>query len=143
MRREAWPVIEASAWWRKIALLALVPNALLVSACSERIVYDTPYLSARTIDAVTNRPVSGASVEVWSRREPEKRVNGSSDADGNVLVAPLLVAPLTRQSFVFGPWDPVPPSGRARIEAPGYVPVEIDVAGGIGDTSTVALRASR
>ena len=124
--------------WRKITVVGILPAALLVTGCSDGTVYETPYLRTRIIDATTTRPIPGASVAVWSQREPEKTVNASSDADGNVLVSPL-----TRRALVFGPWDPVPPSGKATIKAFGYVPVEIGIGAGINDTNTVALWPSR
>lgn len=115
-------------------LLSLVCTGLVLAACSERLAYDTPYLHTRVVDSDTGLPIANVRVAVWNRDNPLKQAMGLSDRDGYVLVPPV-----THEIWVFGPWDPIPPDGKARFEAPGYAVQEIDVDGGVVEAAPVAL----
>lgn len=128
MERPGTPRARAA----RTALLA-VWLAVPLQGCFERVVYDTPYFTARVTDAA-GRPISGAAVTVWSRHDPSDRAEGTTAPDGTVFVAPR-----SRQAVLLLPWDTFPPGGKARIEAPGYRPQEVAVSGGIGETQTVRL----
>jgi hypothetical protein len=114
--------------------LPIMLGGVLVSGCVERTVYDTPRLQTRVVDAMTGRPVAGASVAVWRAGDNGKRATGLSDADGNILIEPL-----TRETMVLAPFDPIPPGGHARIEARGYKPTEINVPAVLSPATTTAL----
>ena len=123
--------------WTRFAIrgsLLLLCSALSFSACSDRVVYDTPYLRTRIVDAETAHPIPSASVTIWSRQDPEGKAVGTSDSDGNVFISPA-----THRAVAFGPWDSFPPSGVARVEASGYVQREVVIAAGVSDTEPIAL----
>jgi len=48
-----------------------------------------------------------------------------------------LIPSLTHREVVLGFWDTAPPDGKARLEAPGYAPREIEVVGGMAATAPV------
>jgi hypothetical protein len=117
---------------------ALFSTGALVGGCPQRVTYDTPRLETRVVDAVTGQPVANASVTVWEHGDVDGKISGVSDATGWVLIQSR-----TRRTTAYVPWDFRPPGGRARVEAAGYAPREIDVPAGGLDTPPIELTRVR
>jgi hypothetical protein len=120
-----------------VSVAALICAGLFLVACSDHIAYDTPYLRTRVIDAATKQPIANANVIVWQPDHSTARASGSSDQAGSAIVESL-----THMISTFLPWDSLPPGGRARVEAHGYVSREVEVGAGMADTPPIELAPS-
>ena len=99
----------------------VVSIIVFVTGCVHRTVFETPYVSGSVLDSSTGSPVGGASVMIEGRTDTAV----VTTEDGAFLLAPI-----THNALLPAlPIDLVPPGGRARIVAPGYIPKVISVAG--------------
>jgi len=116
----------------------LLGTVALVDGCQNRVAYDTPRLESVVVDAFTRRPIVNASVTVWDPSHADRKISGVSDATGSVLIPSR-----THTTMGYVPWAFRPPGGRARAEAAGYTPQEIDVPAGGLDTPPIELTRAR
>ena len=101
---------------------AALPLLLFLSGCIEITTYVSPSASGTVIDAVSQKPLEGATVSV----DEHPGLFTQTNSDGQFFLAAT-----TRKThiFVLAPYESLPPGGTVVIAADGYAPKEIVVKG--------------
>ncbi len=115
----------------------VVAGALLMalSGCIQTTVYTSPGASGTVIDAVSNKPIPGATVSVDS----QPGLFALTNAEGQFVLSPTT---RTTRIFVLAPYRSLPPGGTVVVFADGYATREIAVAGA-ADSLLVSLDRAR
>lgn len=106
--------------WVKARVLCL---GVVLSSCQSGEIYLTTELHARVVSAATREPIRGATVIVWPSGNEKYAQVTATDYNGYAYLPRLKGNADILFPFVA---DPIPPSTKARFEAKGYVPAEID-----------------
>jgi hypothetical protein len=101
---------------------AALPLLLFLSGCIEITTYVSPSASGTVIDAVSQKPLEGATVSV----DEHPGLFTQTNSDGQFFLAAT-----TRKThiFVLAPYESLPPGGTVVIAADGFAPKEIVVKG--------------
>ena len=105
----------------KMLMIAAVASMSL-AACQTGMVYVSPPLHTRVIDAVTEAPIANVSVTMWSTEVQDARQRGLTDRSGFVDL-PRLKGHLSVAFPFVG--DRVVPPAIARFEVHGYISKEV------------------
>ena len=103
-------------WWYPVAL----PFLMSLSGCIEITTYVSPAASGAVIDAVSKKPIQGATISVDS----QPGLFAQTNSDGQFVLEPI-----TRRThiFVLAPYRSLPPGGTIVVFADGYASREIAV----------------
>jgi hypothetical protein len=106
-------------WRYTVALPFLMP----FSGCIEITTYVSPSASGKVIDAVSKKPIQGATISV----DDHPGLFAQTNSDGQFVLVPA-----TRKAriFVLAPYGSFPPGGTVVVSADGYASREIVVKGG-------------
>jgi hypothetical protein len=99
-----------------------LPVLMSLSGCIEITTYVSPSASGTVVDAVSQKPIQGATISV----DGHPGLFAQTNSDGQFLLVPD-----TRKKhiFVLFPYESLPPSGTVVIYADGYVSTEMVVKG--------------
>jgi hypothetical protein len=113
-----------------------VPFLMALSSCIEITTYVSPSASGTVMDAVSHKPIAGATVSV----DDHPGLFAQTNADGQFLLPPT-----TRKTHIFAlaPYESLPPSGTVIIAADGYVSKEVPVKGSANVLSVSLERIAR
>jgi len=92
---------------------------LAVSGCAHHFSDVSPYVKAQTIDAATNKPISGAVAYCIER----PNIRAISDSDG---ILKIIKAKEQIRYFPFGPWSNDPPDCTLIIKATGCEDIKFE-----------------
>jgi len=107
------------------ALLALSLSAAYIAAgCAEITVYETPYAQGRIVDAITEKPIAGASVSATGGGP----TSTLSAADGTFVLKSI---ERMARVLAIAPFEAVSPAGFATASAPGYQSLEVKLQPGV------------
>jgi hypothetical protein len=116
-----------SKWRHTVALVFLTS----LGGCIEITTYVSPSASGTVIDAVSKKPIQGATISV----DDHPGLFAQTNSDGQFLLVP---ATRKRRIFALAPYESLPPSGTVVVSADGYASKEIGVKGG-GNSVLVTL----
>jgi hypothetical protein len=102
------------------AASVLLPVAL--SGCIEVTTYVSPSASGTVVDAVSQRPIQGATISV----DGHPGLFAQTNAEGQFVLVP---ESRKKHIFVLFPYESLPPSGTVVISADGHAPAEMAVKG--------------
>jgi hypothetical protein len=107
---------------RRCACAAALLVPLFLSGCIEITTYVSPAASGTVIDAVSQKPLEGATVSV----DEHPGLFTQTNSDGQFFLAPT-----TRKTHIFllAPYESLPPGGTVVVTADGYASKEIAVRG--------------
>jgi hypothetical protein len=107
------------------------PFLVSLSGCIEITTYVSPAASGTVIDAVSKKPIQGATISV----DDHPGLFAQTNSDGQFLLVPA-----TRRTHIFAlaPYRSVPPGGTVVVYADGYASKEIVVKGS-ADSLLVSL----
>ncbi len=99
-----------------------LPFLMALSGCIEVTTYVSPSASGTVVDAVSQKPIQGATISV----DGHPGLFAQTNSEGQFVLAPD-----TRKKhiFVLFPYESLPPSGTVVISAEGHTPREIVVNG--------------
>jgi hypothetical protein len=97
-----------------------LPFLISLSGCIEITTYMSPSASGTVIDAVSKKPVQGATVSV----PDHPGLFAQTNSEGQFLLVPA-----TRKTriFLLAPYESLPPGGTVVVSADGYASREITV----------------
>ena len=108
----------------QLILIAFI--AICLAGCAEITVYASPWAEGQIVDAKSNAPIEGACISIV-----EKPIAMTcSDKQGNFKLQSQLDK---AQVAAFGPVDPIPPPGVAKVSARGYMTQKLNLHAGIND----------
>lgn len=113
----------------------VLPLLLSVSGCIEITTYVSPSASGTVTDAVSHKPIQGATVSV----DDHPGIFAQTDSEGQFL---LLPDSRKRRIFVLTAYESLPPGGTVVVSADGYASKEIVVKGSASSLA-VALDKGR
>ncbi|HEY2809030.1 MAG TPA: hypothetical protein VGI91_09565 [Steroidobacteraceae bacterium] len=95
---------------------------LSLAGCWEITTFVSPAASGTVIDAISQKPISGATVSVNDHPGIFAQTNSAGE---------FVLVPDTRKKHIFllGPYESLPPAGTVVVSADGYVSTEIGVNG--------------
>ena len=104
--------------WYPVAL----PFLMALSGCIEVTTYVSPSASGTVVDAVSQKPIQGATISV----DGHPGIFAQTNSEGQFVLVPD-----TRKKhiFVLFPYESLPPSGTVVISADGHAPSEMVVNG--------------
>src|SRR5882762_5740781 len=102
---------------------------LIVGGCVEITVYDSPGVQGIVTDALSGKPIAGATLSVKSK----STVATQTLADGTFALA----AATRKLKALPLPYDSVTPGGVLMVSATGYQSKEVIVQGGINNITVV------
>jgi len=105
--------------WRYAVIL---PFLMSVNGCIEITTYVSPSASGTVTDAVSQKPVQGATISV----DDHPGLFAQTNSEGQFL---LLPATRKRRIFVLTAYESLPPGGTVVVSADGYASKEIVVKG--------------
>jgi CarboxypepD_reg-like domain len=107
---------------RRCACAAALLVPLFLSGCIEITTYVSPAASGTVIDAVSQKPLEGATVSV----DEHPGLFTQTNSDGQFFLAAT-----TRKTHIFllAPYESLPPGGTVVVTADGYASKEIAVRG--------------
>jgi len=107
-----------SKWRYAVAL----PFLMSLSGCIEITTYVSPSASGTVLDAVSQKPIQGATISV----DGHPGLFAQTNSDGQFLLVPD-----TRKKhiFVLAPYESLAPSGTIVVSADGYTSREVVVKG--------------
>ena len=117
------PTIVRVPWrtriWRYTVAL---PFLMSLSGCIEITTYVSPAASGIVIDAISKKPIQGATISV----DDQPGLFTQTNSDGQFLLVPT-----TRKTriFVLAPYRSLPPGGTVVVSADGYASKQIVVTG--------------
>ena len=113
--------------WYAVAL----PFLVALSGCIEVTTYVSPSASGTVVDAVSQKPIQGATISV----DGHPGLFAQTNSEGQFVLVPD-----TRKKhiFVLFPYESLPPSGTVVISADGHAPREM-VVNGTANSLAVAL----
>ena len=114
--------------WRYTAALLFLTS---LGGCIEITTYVSPSASGTVIDAVSKKPIQGATISV----NDHPGLFAQTNSDGQFLLVPDT---RKRRIFVLAPYESLPPSGTVVVSADGYASREIGVKAG-GNSVLVSL----
>ena len=105
--------------WRYAVALSLL---MCISGCIEITTYVSPSASGTVVDAVSQRPIQGATISV----DGHPGLFAQTDSGGEFFLVPT-----TRKTriFVLTAYESLPPGGTVVVSADGYASKEIVVNG--------------
>jgi hypothetical protein len=105
--------------WRYTVAL---PFLVSLSGCIEITTYVSPAASGTVIDAVSKKPIQGASISV----DDHPGLFAQTNSDGRFVLVPA-----TRKTHIFAlaPYRSIPPGGTVVVSADGYASRELVVKG--------------
>jgi len=114
--------------WRYTVVL---PFLMSLSGCIEITTYVSPSASGTVIDAVSRKPIQGATVSVDDHPGLFTQTNSAGQ---------FLLVPATRKIHIFAlaPYESLPPDGAVVVSADGYASREVVVKGS-ADSLLVSL----
>ena len=118
--------------WRHTVAL---PVLISLSGCIEITTYVSPAASGTVIDAVSKKPIQGATISV----DNQPGLFAQTNSDGQFVLVPTT---RTTRIFVLAPYRSLPPGGTVVVFADGYAAREIVVKGG-ADSLLVSLDRAR
>jgi hypothetical protein len=106
-----------------------------LSGCIETTTYVSPAASGTVIDAVSKKPIQGASISV----DDHPGLFAQTNSDGQFVLMPA-----TRKTriFVLAAYRSIPPGGTVVVSADGYASRELVVKGS-ADFLLVSLDRAR
>jgi hypothetical protein len=105
--------------WRYAVIL---PFLMSVNGCIEITTYVSPSASGTVTDAVSQKPIQGATISV----DDHPGLFAQTNSEGQFL---LLPATRKRRIFVLTAYESLPPGGTVVVSADGYASKEIVVKG--------------
>ena len=114
--------------WRHTVAL---PFLISLSGCIEITTYVSPAASGTVIDAISKKPIQGATISV----DGQPGLFAQTNSDGQFV---LVATTRTTHIFVLAPYRSLPPGGTIVVFADGYASRDIVVTGG-GDRLLVSL----
>ncbi len=118
--------------WRYAAIL---PFLVSVNGCIEITTYVSPSASGTVTDAVSHKPIQGATISV----DDHPGLFAQTNPEGQFMLRPDT---RKRRIFVLTAYESLPPGGTVVVSADGYVSKEI-VVKGRADSLAVALDRTR
>jgi hypothetical protein len=105
--------------WRYTLTLTFLMS---LSGCIEITTYVSPSASGTVLDAVSQKPIPGATISV----DGHPGLFAQTNSDGQFLLVPD-----TRKKHIFAlaPYESLPPSGTIVVSADGYASREVVVRG--------------
>ena len=101
---------------------AALPLLVSLGGCIEITTYVSPAASGTVIDAVSEKPIQGASISV----DGHPGLFAQTNADGQFVLVP---ATRKMHIFVLAPYRSLPPGGTVVVSADGYASKELVVRG--------------
>lgn len=119
---------QSMSWWKYASTLLLL---MLLSGCIEVTTYVSPSASGTVVDAISKKPIPGASVAVADHPGLFAQTNSEGQ---------FVLTPETHKThiFVYAPYESLPPGGTVVFSADGYASKEIVVKGS-ADSLRVSL----
>jgi hypothetical protein len=118
--------------WRYVVAL---PVLISLGGCIEITTYTSPAASGTVIDAITKRPIPGATISV----DGHPGLFAETNSEGQFVLAPTTN---TTHIFWLAPYRSLPPGGTIVVFANGYAATEITVDG-FADRLFVSLGRAR
>lgn len=107
---------------RKKWYLVALPSLMALSGCIEVTTYVSPSASGTVVDAVSQKPIPGATISV----DGHPGLFAQTNSEGQFV----LVSDTRRKHiFVLFPYESLPPSGTIVVSAAGHAPSEVAVNG--------------
>src|SRR5579863_628092 len=102
---------------------AVLPFLVSLNGCIEITTYVSPSASGTVVDAVSQKPIQGATISV----DGHPGLFAQTNSDGQFRLVPD-----TRKKHIFllSPYESLPPSGTVVVSADGYISREMAVDGG-------------
>jgi hypothetical protein len=99
-----------------------LPFLVSLSGCIEITTYVSPAAAGTVIDAVSQKPIQGATISV----DAHPGLFAQTNSDGQFVLVPD-----TRKIHIFAlaPYESLPPGGTVVVSAAGYASKEIVVKG--------------
>ena len=114
-------------WRYTVALTFLIS----LSGCIEITTYVSPAAAGTVVDAVSRKPIQGATISV----DGQPGLFAQTNSDGQFTLVPTT---RTAHIFVLAPYRSTPPGGTVVVFADGYASREI-VVDGTADSLLVSL----
>src|ERR1700722_18696128 len=102
--------------------LVALPFLTALSGCIEVTTYVSPSASGTVVDAVSQKPIQGATVSV----DGHPGLFAQTNSEGQFVLVPDM---RRKHIFVLAPYESIPPSGTVVVSADGYASKEIAVTG--------------
>ena len=93
-----------------------------LSGCIEITTYVSPSASGTVLDAVSQKPIQGATISV----DGHPGLFAQTNSDGQFLLVPDA---RKKHIFALAPYESLPPSGTIVVSADGYASREVVVRG--------------
>jgi hypothetical protein len=110
--------LHMSRRWYAMAL----PFLMSLGGCIEIITYVSPSASGTVVDAVSQKPIQGATISV----DGHPGLFVQTNPDGQFQLVP---DSRKKRIFVLSPYESLPPSGTVVVSADGYASREMVVNG--------------